>query len=105
MLTSPVTVNEFVPLRVIVIFAAAAANVNDAQLAATSMVQLAPLAIVAAVADVGTPALQFAGVLQFPVPVKVDCPKALAKIDNDSKTVAINLLNPVGNMWAKNFND
>jgi pseudouridine-5'-phosphate glycosidase len=87
MLTRPVTVREFVPLIVIRLVAFTAANVREAQLAATSTVQFAPLAIVTAVPLVGTPLLQRAVLLQTPVPLKVDCPSAvmLMKIDNTSK--------------------
>jgi len=87
MLTRPVTVREFDPLIVIRLVAFTAANVREAQLAATSTVQFAPLAIVTSVALVGIPALQRAELLQLPVPLNVDCPSAvmLMKIENTSK--------------------
>ena len=74
---APVIAIEFDPFIVTTLFALIAAKVSDAHCAATSTVQFAPEAIVAATALVGTPALQFPALLQLPVPLNVLCAAAV----------------------------
>jgi hypothetical protein len=67
---------EFVKLRVALI-------TNELQVAATLIVQV-PF-IIALVPAPGTPALQFAAVLQLPVPVNVLCPNPLNPFSSNKK--------------------
>ncbi len=72
----PPMVRLWPELIVTVVFVEPVAKVNEAASAATSTVADAPLAIVAAVPEFGTPADQRAASLQRPVPENVVCATA-----------------------------